>query len=44
MAKVTIPDQSVPLVDPRTGRINEHWYKQLVAIVQLLNQLEELLP
>lgn len=36
---LTLPDQSVPLVDPRTGKINEHWYIQLQALARILNSL-----
>lgn len=37
--KITLPAPEVPLVDPRTGKINEHWYIQLQRLLKALNGL-----
>ena len=37
--KLTLPPQDVPLVDVRTGKINEHWYIFIKRMLDKLNGL-----
>lgn len=37
MAKLTIPDITVPVVDPKTGLANPDWYRALRALILKIN-------
>ena len=37
--KLTLPEPSVPLIDPQTGKITEAWYIKLQQLVTLLNSI-----
>lgn len=38
------PDQSHPLVDPRTGAIDQRWDEYLTALDRLLRALRQEIP
>lgn len=39
--KLTLPEPSVPLIDPATGKMTEHWY---IFLTRLKNAVNALLP
>jgi len=36
---IQLPDQTVPVIDPRTGLMTPEWYSRLVQLVAALNTL-----
>jgi hypothetical protein len=39
MTLVTIPDKSLPLADPKTGRISLEWYSTLQSLARIANKV-----
>ena len=39
MERITLPDITVPMIDPRTGKLTEAWYVKLQQLVSTLNAL-----
>lgn len=38
MANLTIPSDKVPVVDPKTGRMDTNWYLFLKQLVKTINE------
>lgn len=42
--RVSIPDPSVTLIDPRTGRLTRDGYRIISEMIQAINKLLEAMP
>lgn len=40
----SLPRQDVPIIDPRTGRMDISWYRFLVELMQTLEEMRILIP
>lgn len=37
MARLVVPNQSEPFVDPKTGKINPIWHAFLLDLIRIVN-------